>query len=122
MNDVFDTTKEAKDTVYSTEDPSSVEGEFAESRFRDWRYTIMEGELKELKQEVSELRKAVRRRGHNVVDEKAEAMITEFILERKESGQKTIKGPEISGNLYLPADQVERVLDRFVEKKKLFRI
>jgi len=123
MNDIFDTTKEAKNTLYPTEDPSSVEGEFAEARFRDWRYTIMEGEIEELKREVSGLRKAVSSRGLiDVVDKKAEAMITEFILERKGGGQKTVKGPEISENLYLPADQVERILDRFVEKKKLSRV
>jgi len=83
----------------------------------------MEGKIEELKREVSELRKAVNsRRINEVTDKKAEAMITEFILEQKRAGRKTIKGPGISENLCLPANQVEKILDRFVENKKLSRI
>ncbi|HEX9722355.1 MAG TPA: hypothetical protein VGA53_03760 [Candidatus Paceibacterota bacterium] len=122
MSDIFDTTKEAKNTVYSIEDPSSVEGEFADVRFRHWEYETMKGEVKDLIEQVSELRKAINNGGINQVsDAKARTMITEFILEQKKAGKKRIKGPEISENLCLPANQVERVLDAFVEKKKLSR-
>lgn len=123
MSDIFDTTKEIKSTFRATEDPSSVEGEFAESRFREWRYAVMEGEIEDLKREVSELRKTVNNRSINEVsDKRAEAMVTEFILEQRRVGRKTLKGPEISETLCLPADQVEKILDRFVQKKKLSRV
>ncbi len=98
---------------------------FSESRvvvdFDDWQ---------KMKEKVEELEKRIRGifeqkeiiKFRKISDAKAKKEITAFILEIKEKGVRKINILEIFSNLNLPPEQIEKVMKKFEQEKKVTKI